>query len=125
MRETFWGMWRDLEADASGESARPAERLERPGQGDGGQVGAIGEGARPVAEADVAVDDAARLVGGVQDFFGVDRNKNALLLLSKGQQLVERAERVDLDAVERHPVVGYVVVRTHLKRYSYRFSGQR
>lgn len=83
------------------------------------------DGARPVAEADVAVDDAARLVGGVQDLFGVDRNKNALLLLSKGQQLVERAKRIDLDAVERHPVVGYVVVRTHLKRYSYRFSGQR
>ena len=45
--EDILGNVEGLEADASGESARPAERLERPGQGDGGQVGAIGEGARP------------------------------------------------------------------------------
>ena len=83
------------------------------------------DGTRPVAEADVAVDDIARFVGGVQDFFGVDRNKDALVRFRKGQQLVERAERVDLDAVERHAVVGCGVFRIHLKCCSYRFIEQR
>lgn len=62
-------------------------------------------GARPVAVADVAVDDGARLRRGVQNLFGVDGHEDALAAADVVQQFVERREGVNQHAVEAYSVV--------------------
>ena len=52
-------------------------------------------GAGPVAVADVAVDDVARLGRGMQYLFGVDGHKDALAAADVVQQFVERREGVN------------------------------